>query len=99
MAAQVRDAAQQQPQHGHDHGQRAVGVAGARLAEAPTPLLTASTPVIAVHPAAKARSSSQIENACVAAGSAGGGTTGVPSPVTSFHTPSSSTAPNPAMNR
>jgi hypothetical protein len=40
------------------------------------PLLTASTPVIAVQPLAKARSSSQRPTASVAGGSGGGATTG-----------------------
>ena len=46
--------------------------------KAPTPLLTASTPVIAVQPLAKARSSSHrpAASASAAAGRAGGGTTG-----------------------
>ena len=41
-----------------------------------TPLLIASTPVIAVHPAAKHRSSNQMLTASVALGEPGGGTTG-----------------------
>src|SRR3982074_2087907 len=55
---------------------------GAR--KAPTPLLTASTPVIAVQPLAKARSSSQTETAAAVVisggGGGGGGTTGTGSP-------------------
>src|SRR5215510_2833296 len=53
---------------------RAVRTAGAE--KTGTPLLTASTPVIAVHPLANARSRSHRLTAVVAAG-AGGATTGV----------------------
>ena len=42
-----------------------------------TPLLTASTPVIAVQPLAKARTTIHTLSASVAAGIAGGATTGV----------------------
>ncbi len=45
-----------------------------------TPLLTASTPVIAVHPLANDLSSSQPLSPTVATGNGGGGTTGVGCP-------------------
>jgi len=62
-------------------------------------LLTASTPVIAVQPAAKARSSSQIVTASVGFGIAGGGTTGVgwPPPAQAFQAPAIRTKPRLAM--
>src|SRR5262245_47013109 len=53
---------------------RALRTAGA--AKAVTPLLTASTPVIAVQPLANARSNSQSVAPLVAGGTFGGGTTG-----------------------
>src|SRR5262245_61164679 len=52
----------------------------AGLRNAPTPLLTASTPVIAVQPLANARSTIQLDAAAVAAGSAGGATTAAGDP-------------------
>jgi len=57
---------------------RAFFTAGSR--NAPTPLLTASTPVMAVHPLAKARRSSHVEATAAAPGSAGGGATGAGEP-------------------
>ena len=43
--------------------------------KAPTPLLTASTPVMAVHPLAKARIRIHTPHASVALANVGGGTT------------------------
>lgn len=57
---------------------RALFTAGAR--NAPTPFETASTPVIAVQPLAKARSSNHKLAASVATGNAGGATTGTGCP-------------------
>ena len=79
---------------------RALLTAGSR--NALTPLLTASTPVIAVQPLAKARSSIQRLAAAVAAGSAGGGSTtasGVRRPATVLTTPMASTASRLTTNR
>ena len=66
---------------------RAVAAVGSRNAF--TPLLTASTPVMAVHPLAKAFSSSQADTAAVAAAGAGGEITGAgcPPPRIVFPTP------------
>ncbi len=74
-------------------GSRSIVVEGARVCRGAKlgagVVLTASTPVIAVHPLAKACISSQIDATCVAAGRSGGGTTGcgLPPPVTALNTP------------
>ncbi len=74
----------------------ALRVRGSR--NALTPLLTASTPVMAVHPAANVRSSSQNVSPSDACPMAGGGTTGRMSPFHNPQTPARITPPSPAMN-
>src|ERR1700730_9660547 len=66
-----------------------------------TPLLTASTPVIAVQPLAKARSNNHSVTIWVAGGSGGGGTTGAgcPAAASALTTPNSKTPPRLATNR
>src|SRR5215471_9427550 len=72
---------------------------GSRKAQ--TPLLTASTPVIAVQPLAKDRISSHALAAVVAVGMTGGACTGsgVPPASTAFTVPIASTANREATNR
>ena len=67
--------------------------------KAPTPLLTASTPVMAVQPAANARNSSQSVTASVPSGTAGGATTGVGlPPVQASQAPAARTKPRLSTN-
>src|SRR5262245_7067015 len=78
---------------------RAFAVAGSR--NAVTPLLTASTPVIAVQPLANARSRSHNPAPAVAAGIAGGSTSGVgnPSDVHTLTSPMATTVNRQNTNR
>jgi hypothetical protein len=66
-----------------------------------TPLLTASTPVIAVQPLAKARRSSHQVTPSVAAENGGGGTIGAGAPpeAIALATPKISSPPKLATNR
>ena len=75
------------------------GTAGSR--KAVTPLLTASTPVMAVQPLANARIKIQRLAAVVAAGCSGGASTGTgwPPARTVLTTPMASTASSETMNR
>ena len=63
------------------------------------PFDTASTPVIAVQPAAKARSTSHTPIASVSRPSAGGATTGAASPVASLNSPIPTMPRKQAMKR
>ena len=74
-------------------------VVGSR--NAMTPLLTASTPVIAVQPLAKTFRISQRPTMAVAAGRCGGATTGAGCPPlnSTFATPTTMTISRDAMNR
>ncbi len=65
-----------------------------------TPLLTASTPVIAVHPLAKAFTMSQTERFSVGIGAGGGATTGTGCPpcVAVWKSPIATVTPSAAMN-
>src|SRR5581483_2213907 len=78
---------------------RALRTAGS--ANAGTPLLTASTPVIAVHPLANARNSNHALTPLTADGTAGGATTGIgcPPPIHALTHPMASTIRRHATNR
>ncbi len=78
---------------------RAYFTEGSRNAE--TPLLTASTPVIAVHPLANDRISSQNDAATGVAGNSGGATTGSGRPPDAkvLTTPMASTASSETTKR
>ena len=78
---------------------RAWGTAGSR--KAPTPLLTASTPVIAVQPLAKARIRIQRLAAMAADGMAAAArpASGWPPASSALTTPMASTASSETMNR
>ena len=78
---------------------RAVTLAGSLKAR--TPLLTASTPVIAVQPLAKARASSHMPRASLAPATGGGGTrgTGWPLAVSVLTMPHAIIASRQKMNR
>ena len=68
---------------------------------APTPLLTASTPVMAVQPAANARSMSHSVSPSAAPEGVGGGTRGwgCPPPAQAAHAPVARIADSVVMNR
>ena len=67
--------------------------------KAPTALLTASTPVIAAQPLAKARRISQSPTACVAAGIGGGLSTGAGWPAIALANPNASRPIQQTTNR
>jgi hypothetical protein len=64
-----------------------------------TPLLTGSTPVMAVQPAAKARRISHHPTACVAGAIGGGGFTGAGWPAIALHSPNTSRPIQEIANR
>src|SRR4051794_5548074 len=78
---------------------RATATAGSR--NAATPLLTASTPVMAVQPLANALASTHSPATAAAAGGVGGGSAGAgwPPAATAFHTPTPITPSSATTNR